>query len=442
MVQFGDPERVLEAKIKASVARALSGDAEAIKELVSLLSPKTDRTTWKQDHTESDSAALIIAEQYPEALQLAIPTKGYPTQIIAHVIAYNADIEGVKALLKSASEEVLLSQMLRTKPIPKNPGSDVYTREPTVIEYIVQNPRSGVESVMQIIEQRPEILSREISWRTYTWANALWNHETELVGSSIAGTLIYKLQENERRAQGVAKYGESELAPFIKVSEELEEALRSLAGINIDYVRISVNERMDELIQGQSSQYYNVEETEQDKIVSGVNLAVLQRISGMLDALPQTSLRDSGMAAEGKTLEGHVSIKGLDKAEVLAALFNAAYPQGFQVFDQSLGDMPEEAARYLLENPDLIDRLNNGEAPGRKYFSYIQERSLYVDLTGDYLNPANYDRMYGKGAAERVIRELREGRGPYSGSIRAARKLGLMKVEDWLMGILRPPEGE
>ena len=94
-----------------------------------------------------------------------------------------------------------------------------------------------------------------------------------------------------------------------------------------------------------------------------------------------------------------ISIKGLDKADVLAALYNASKPLGFGRLHFVPGNLPVEAAR------ERIDELKNSGWP--LYFDYVKGRVLKVDLTGDGFNPWLYDRDNGVGAAKAVIDALR-----------------------------------
>ncbi len=78
-----------------------------------------------------------------------------------------------------------------------------------------------------------------------------------------------------------------------------------------------------------------------------------------------------------------------DKAEVLAALYNHSKPQGMGFLHFTSEVMGKEEAQELLK--------------GFKYFDYLKGRIMKVDLRGDELNPALYDRDNGEGAAERAI---------------------------------------
>ncbi len=88
-----------------------------------------------------------------------------------------------------------------------------------------------------------------------------------------------------------------------------------------------------------------------------------------------------------------VSIVDLDKAEVLAALFNGARTQGAGFIHYSPVTMPAAEARSLIES--------------YTYFDYLQGRVMKVDLSGDSFDPWGYDRDNGQGAAERTINALR-----------------------------------
>lgn len=92
-------------------------------------------------------------------------------------------------------------------------------------------------------------------------------------------------------------------------------------------------------------------------------------------------------------MEKKISLKGLNKADVLAALYNAAKPQGMGFLHYDSKPMTREEAEALLKQTT--------------YFDYLKGRVLKVDLSGDELDPWKYDRDNGQGAAERVITEIR-----------------------------------
>ena len=87
-----------------------------------------------------------------------------------------------------------------------------------------------------------------------------------------------------------------------------------------------------------------------------------------------------------------IALTGLDKAAVLAALYNASKPQGMGFLHYDPKPMTREEAAVLLEQT--------------AYFDYLKGRVMKVDLSGDELDTWGYDRDNGQGAAERAIAEL------------------------------------
>jgi len=90
-----------------------------------------------------------------------------------------------------------------------------------------------------------------------------------------------------------------------------------------------------------------------------------------------------------------ISLKGLNKADVLAALYNASHPQGmgFMAYDKE--PMGREEAESLLAN--------------YTYFDYLKGRVMKVELGNDSLDPWGYDRDNGPGAAQRAIDAMLAG---------------------------------
>ena len=84
-----------------------------------------------------------------------------------------------------------------------------------------------------------------------------------------------------------------------------------------------------------------------------------------------------------------MNIKGMDKAAVLAALYNHARTQGLGILHYQPGNMSLEEARNLLKT--------------QSYFDYLKGRVLKIDLSGDELNERLYDRDNGLGAAAAAI---------------------------------------
>jgi hypothetical protein len=107
---------------------------------------------------------------------------------------------------------------------------------------------------------------------------------------------------------------------------------------------------------------------------------------------------------------GTVSIRGLDKAVVLAALYNNAKPRG-ATFVKELSheiEMTLEQAQEALELGD--DLVRNGWNSPSLYFDYLNGRPLKVHLGEDSFDSSKYDRLWGQGAALDVILKLWESR--------------------------------
>ncbi len=88
-----------------------------------------------------------------------------------------------------------------------------------------------------------------------------------------------------------------------------------------------------------------------------------------------------------------IDLRGLDKAAVLAALYNASKAQGrgWLHFDPAPMTVPE--AREILD-----EYLKNNWR-----FDYLKGRVMKVDFSGDDLSFRLYDRDNGAGAAQRAI---------------------------------------
>ena len=100
-----------------------------------------------------------------------------------------------------------------------------------------------------------------------------------------------------------------------------------------------------------------------------------------------------------------VNIKGLQKYEVLKALYDNAIPilsggfgylgtLGVQLF-QNMKLTKEQAKEEIEQSNDL-------------YFDYVQGKSLKIDLSTDEFDSHNYDRDYGEGKAKEIISNLYE----------------------------------
>ena len=84
-----------------------------------------------------------------------------------------------------------------------------------------------------------------------------------------------------------------------------------------------------------------------------------------------------------------INLLGMDKAVILAALYNASKPQGMGFLQYNPRPMSIEEARELLEEGT--------------YFDYLKGRVMKIDLSGDTLETRSYDRDNGDGAAEKAI---------------------------------------
>lgn len=97
----------------------------------------------------------------------------------------------------------------------------------------------------------------------------------------------------------------------------------------------------------------------------------------------------------------YVDISGLDKAEVLVKLYNAARPMGMGFLQARPGDLSIEDARKLIGAEDPRDDM--GFSRQGLYFDYLMGRPLKIDLSGDRLKTWGYDRDHGQGAAARAL---------------------------------------
>ena len=104
-----------------------------------------------------------------------------------------------------------------------------------------------------------------------------------------------------------------------------------------------------------------------------------------------------------------VSMEGLDRAAVLAALYNNSYSAGLGVLHYSATGMSVEEAAAELDRQEswLAERGGANDSP---YFDYLQGRVMKIEIPkdGKELNTWGYDRDNGEGAVAKVIAELRK----------------------------------
>lgn len=93
-----------------------------------------------------------------------------------------------------------------------------------------------------------------------------------------------------------------------------------------------------------------------------------------------------------------ISIKGLSKPAVLAALYNRAQAQGMGFLHYTPEEMTEAEAQKIWD--DVNEQ-------GHPYFDYLKGRVMKVNITGETFNPWLYDRDNDQGAAETAIAKLR-----------------------------------
>ena len=98
-----------------------------------------------------------------------------------------------------------------------------------------------------------------------------------------------------------------------------------------------------------------------------------------------------------------INIKGLNKAEVLATLFNNSKIQGInqQLFDMGILSLPKDITTNDAQT--VLDKMGK-----IKYFEYLDGKVMKINLTSDIeFDERLYDRDNGAGAAQEAINVLR-----------------------------------
>lgn len=100
-----------------------------------------------------------------------------------------------------------------------------------------------------------------------------------------------------------------------------------------------------------------------------------------------------------------INISGMNKAEVLAKLYNASQPLGMGILQFTPEDMTVAEAQAIIDagTTDVFHARNC------LYFDYLKGRVMKVDLSGDQFDPALYDRDNGRGAAALAIKGQTNG---------------------------------
>lgn len=104
-----------------------------------------------------------------------------------------------------------------------------------------------------------------------------------------------------------------------------------------------------------------------------------------------------------------MNIRGIDKAEILAALFNASHGQGLGLLNPACaGAMTKEQAQAELDRITQYHTEHGYPLDGLYVykFDYLNGRVLKVDIGTDGLDPRLYDRDNGPGAARRALAHL------------------------------------
>lgn len=90
-----------------------------------------------------------------------------------------------------------------------------------------------------------------------------------------------------------------------------------------------------------------------------------------------------------------INIKGLDKAEVILALWNGSHTQGMSIIGvETFHPTISDAREWIEHNPSMD-------------FNYLNGRVIKCDISQDEFDPRLYDRDCGDGAAAAAIDKIR-----------------------------------
>ena len=136
----------------------------------------------------------------------------------------------------------------------------------------------------------------------------------------------------------------------------------------------------------------------------------------------------------------YINISDLDKAEVLATLFNASSPAGMGFLQAGNGPtvMSIEDAQAIIDrgtSPDFGSHFKRD-----LYFDYLYGRPLKLNLANDSFDPWGFDRDNGgTGTAERLISELRNSGAIDSDAHKEVRNALLIERSDKAMTMANTP---
>ena len=111
------------------------------------------------------------------------------------------------------------------------------------------------------------------------------------------------------------------------------------------------------------------------------------------------SIAETGATREANQFlaDGEVDIAGLDKVELLIALYQNGHKVGMGFLAPDMTD--DEIRAFVSDYTQTYGRF--------PYVDYLGGRPLKVDLSGDVLRTHLYDRDNGIGAARNVVESLR-----------------------------------
>lgn len=107
----------------------------------------------------------------------------------------------------------------------------------------------------------------------------------------------------------------------------------------------------------------------------------------------------------------NISLKGINKADVLAALYNSSRPLGMGFMHYDPKPMTRDEAQAILDD-------------GCTHFDYLNGRVMKIDLSGDELDPRLYDRDNGPGAATTALLAFLNGD---SAAIELTHSMGILE---------------